>query len=71
MIQELVKELNHVIDLISEDKRLFEEIKNDRLVNSIVFLNLGIRIGMNEMYVKNLQDQLDILHTANKLRKKL
>ena len=64
MINELTKELNRIVDLVTNDKNLFNDLEKMKNVKPIVFLNLGYRIGQNEAYIENLQKQLNILHYA-------
>ena len=64
MINELTKELNRIVDLVTDDKNLFNDLEKMKNVKPIVFLNLGYRIGQNEAYIENLQNQLNILHYA-------
>jgi hypothetical protein len=62
MINELTTELNRVIDLVTKDQELFSELEKMQNIKPIVFLNLGYRIGQNEAYIENLQNQLNILN---------
>ena len=64
MIKELTTELNRIIDLVTEDRKLFNELEKAKNIKPIVFFNLGYRIGQNESYIENLQNQLNILHFA-------
>lgn len=70
MIKELTNELNRIIDLVTEDKKLFNELEKAKNIKPIVFFNLGHRIGQNESYIENLQNQLNILHFAKNYQSK-
>jgi hypothetical protein len=71
MINEVTSELNRIIDLVTKDKKLFNELEKMNGIKPSEFLNLGIRIGQNECYIENLQKQLNVLNYAKKYKSKL